>query len=142
MTDIAFVLDPRLENDTFAIADWPLCQVRLIKDARYVWLVLIPKRAGITEIIDLVPIDRVRLSAEIDRAAAGLKRSVPCDKLNIAALGNMVAQLHVHVIARRKTDAAWPKPVWGLGNPEAYDDAELTALITRLNVAFGADARR
>ncbi len=141
MTDTPFALDPRLEGDTYLVADWPLCQVRLIKDARYVWLVLVPKRTGATEILDLSPIDRVRLSAEIDRAALGLKACVPCDKLNIAALGNMVAQLHVHVIARRKTDAAWPKPVWGLGNPEAYDQAELSGLIARLIAAFDAGSR-
>jgi diadenosine tetraphosphate (Ap4A) HIT family hydrolase len=138
MTTSAFVLDPRLAADTVPVADWPLCRVLLIKDARFVWLVLVPKRAEITEILDLEAADRARFSAEIDRAAAGLRRAVPCDKLNIAALGNVVAQLHVHVIARRKTDAAWPKPVWGLPNPEAYDDDELSGLINRLNAAFPA----
>jgi diadenosine tetraphosphate (Ap4A) HIT family hydrolase len=133
-----FALDPRLAADTVPVADWPLCSVLLIRDARFVWLVLVPKRAGASEIIDLAPEDRARLSAEIDRAAAGLRKAVPCDKLNIAALGNVVAQLHVHVIARRKTDAAWPKPVWGLPNPEAYDDTELDGLISRLNAAFPA----
>jgi diadenosine tetraphosphate (Ap4A) HIT family hydrolase len=98
--------------------------------------VLVPKRAGISEVLDLAPDDRSLLSGEIDRAAAALRKAVPCDKLNIAALGNVVSQLHVHVIARRKTDAAWPKPVWGLPNPEAYDDAELAGLIGKLNGAF------
>lgn len=136
MNQADFALDPRLAADTVPVANWPLCSVLLIKDARFVWLVLVPKRAGASEIIDLAPGDRSALSAEIDRAAAGLRRVVPCDKLNIAALGNVVAQLHVHVIARRKNDAAWPKPVWGLPNPEAYDDAELAGLIGRLNAAF------
>ncbi|MGL4440893.1 MAG: HIT family protein [Bosea sp. (in: a-proteobacteria)] len=138
MTTTAFSLDPRLAADTVSVADWPLCSVLLIRDARFVWLVLVPKRAGACEIIDLAPSDRALLSAEIDRAATGLRNAVPCDKLNIAALGNVVAQLHVHVIARRKTDAAWPKPVWGLPKPEAYDDAELSGLISRLNAAFPA----
>jgi diadenosine tetraphosphate (Ap4A) HIT family hydrolase len=136
MTQPLFALDPRLAADTAPVAEWPLCQILLIRDARFVWLVLVPKRAGASEILDLSPGDRTALSAEIDRAAAGLRRAAPCDKLNIAALGNVVAQLHVHVIARRKTDAAWPKPVWGLPNPEAYDDAELGDLIRRLNAAF------
>jgi diadenosine tetraphosphate (Ap4A) HIT family hydrolase len=138
MNPPAFTLDPRLATDTVPVADWPLCSVLLIRDARFVWLVLVPKRSGISEIIDLAADDRVQLSAEIDRAAHGLRKTVRCDKLNIAALGNVVAQLHVHVIARRKTDAAWPKPVWGLPNPETYDDAELAQLIGRLNAAFVA----
>ena len=131
-----FALDPRLAADTFPVADWELSQLLLIRDARYPWLVLVPKRAGISELLDLPPDDRLQLTAEIDRAASGLRRTVRCDKLNVAALGNMVSQLHVHVIARRKTDAAWPKPVWGLGNPEAYDDKEVADLIQRLNAAF------
>lgn len=133
-----FALDPRLAADTVPVADWPLCCVLLIRDARFVWLVLVPKRAGISEILDLGQPDRQQLTAEIDRAALGLRRAVSCDKLNIAALGNVVSQLHVHVIARRKTDAAWPKPVWGLPHPEAYDDTELSGLISRLNAAFAA----
>ena len=136
MTLPHFLLDPRLAADTFPVADWPLCHVLLIRDARYPWLVLVPKRAHVSELLDLSSDDRLTLTREIDRAACGLRRAVRCDKLNVAALGNMVSQLHVHVIARRKTDAAWPKPVWGLGNPEAYDDAEVAGLILRLNAAF------
>ena len=136
MTLPMFSLDARLAADTFEVADWQLSQVLLIRDARYPWLVLVPKRGGVSELLDLAPADRLQLSAEIDRAASGLKRAVRCDKLNVAALGNMVSQLHVHVIARRRTDAAWPKPVWGLGNPEAYDDTEVADLILRLNAAF------
>ncbi len=136
MTTNAFTLDPRLAADTTPVAEWPLCRVLLIRDARFAWLVLVPRRAGITEMLDLEPDDRRQLSAEIDRAAAGLRRSVRCDKLNVAALGNMVAQLHVHVIARNRTDAAWPKPVWGQGTAQPYDDAEAANLIKRLNAAF------
>ncbi len=136
MTSPTFSLDARLAADTFPVADWTLCQVLLIRDARYPWLVLVPKRANVSELLDLAADDRLQLTREIDRAADGLRRTVRCDKLNVAALGNMVSQLHVHVIARRKTDAAWPKPVWGLGNPEAHDDAEVADLIRRLNAAF------
>ncbi len=138
MTLPEFSLDPRLAADTIPVAEWPLCQVLLIKDARYPWLVLVPRRADVSELLDLAPEDRLELTREIDRAAGGVRRTVRCDKLNVAALGNMVSQLHVHVIARRRTDAAWPKPVWGLGNPEAYDDAEAADLIRRLNAAFDA----
>jgi diadenosine tetraphosphate (Ap4A) HIT family hydrolase len=134
----AFTLDPRLAADTLPVAVWPLCDVRLIADARFPWLVLVPQRPGISEMLDLAPDDRRQLSAEIDRAAAGLRRAVACDKLNIAALGNVVAQLHVHVIARRKTDACFPKPVWGQGLPEPYEPEAAQALIRRLNAAFAA----
>jgi diadenosine tetraphosphate (Ap4A) HIT family hydrolase len=136
MTQPEFTLDHRLQTDTLHVADWPLCRVLLINDARFPWLVLVPMRAGISEMLDLEPDDRRQLTAEIDRAAAALRRTVTCDKLNIAALGNMVSQLHVHVIARRRSDAAWPKPVWGQGTPEAYEDEAARALLRRLNDAF------
>ena len=136
MTQSDFTLDPRLQADTLHVADWPLCRVLLINDARFSWLVLVPKRAGVSEMLDLEPDDRRQLSAELDRAAAALRRTVACDKLNIAALGNMVSQLHVHVIARRRSDAAWPRPVWGQGLPEAYGDEAARDLIRRLNAAF------
>ena len=135
---MAETLDPRLEADTFTVADWSLCRILLIRDARFPWLVLVPRRADVSEMLDLATDDRKQLTSEIDRAADGLRKAVRCDKLNVAALGNMVAQLHVHVIARRRTDAAWPKPVWGHGNPEAYDDTEVADLIARLNAAFAA----
>ena len=132
----AFVLDPRLEADSLPVADWPLCRIRLINDARFPWLILVPQRPDISEILDLDPDDRRQLSAEIDRASAGLRRAVGCHKLNVAALGNVVAQLHVHVIARTRSDSAWPRPVWGHGHAEAYDDAGARDLTRRINAAF------
>ena len=138
MSQAAFSLDPRLGADTLPLAEWPLCQVLLINDARFPWLVLVPRRAGVSEILDLAADDRRQLSAEIDRAAAALRRTVPCQKLNIGALGNVVAQLHVHVIARTKTDAVWPKPVWAQGVAESYDEAVSADLIRRLRAAFAA----
>lgn len=136
MTD--FVLDPRLEADSLPVVQWPLCQVRLIDDARFPWLILVPQRPDISEILDLDSDDRRQLTAEIDRAAAGLRRAVGCHKLNVAALGNVVAQLHVHVIARTRSDAAWPKPVWGQGHAQPYDDAGARELIRRINAAFAS----
>ena len=138
MANVAYSLDPRLAADTLPVAEWPLCQVLLINDARFPWLVLVPRRAGASEIIDLAADDRRQLSAEIDRAAAALLRTVPCHKLNIGALGNVVAQLHVHVIARTRIDAVWPKPVWAQGTAESYDEAVAADLIRRLTAAFAA----
>lgn len=106
-----FALDPRLEADSIPVAELPLSAVRLMRDANFPWLLLVPRRAGTVEIIDLSEADRARLMDEIALASTALRSEVPCDKLNVAALGNMVAQLHVHVIARRRDDPAWPNPV-------------------------------
>ena len=95
------------------IGDLPLCRVLLIKDANYPWLLLVPRRHDVVEIIDLDEVEQAQLMTEIADAARALKAITGCDKLNVAALGNVVPQLHVHVIARSRSDAAWPKPVWG-----------------------------
>ena len=106
-------LHPQLAQDTVPIGDLPLARVLLANDANYPWLILVPRRPGLIELIDLEENAQVQLLGEIATAARALKSITECDKLNIAALGNQVAQLHVHVIARRHSDAAWPKPVWG-----------------------------
>lgn len=111
---MTFSLDPRLDADTVPVIDLDLCAVRLMNDATYGWLVLVPRRRGLVEILDLEAGDRARLMEEIASAGAALRDVVPCHKLNVAALGNMVPQLHVHVIARLKDDPAWPGPVWGV----------------------------
>ena len=120
-----FSLDPRLAADSCAVATLPLCEVRLMQDARYPWLILVPRQAGLVEISDLAAAAQTRLWQEVNQAAAALRAVAPCDKLNLGALGNIVRQLHVHVIARRIGDAAWPGPVWGHGAALAYADAEL-----------------
>lgn len=107
------ILHPQLGKDSIFICDLSLCQVRRIKDGNYPWLVLIPKRDDVTEIIHLSKDDQILLMADIDLASKVLIDLYAPDKLNVAALGNMVPQLHVHVIARYKKDAAWPAPVWG-----------------------------
>jgi len=127
-----FSLHPQLAADTVAVGDLPLSRVLLANDANYPWLILVPRRPGITELIDLEENEQVQLLGEIARMAAALKELVACDKLNIAALGNVVAQLHVHVIARRHKDAAWPKPIWGVVPSLAYDPAARAALIGAL----------
>jgi diadenosine tetraphosphate (Ap4A) HIT family hydrolase len=127
-----FILDPRLDADTTAIADLALCTLRLLKDARFPWLILVPKRAGVAEIIDLDAMDRAILFDEIVLVSGALRAATGCHKLNVAALGNQVRQLHVHVIARFEGDAAWPRPVWGMGEPVAYEPAARDRLVAAL----------
>lgn len=115
-----FELDPRLAKDTLFVANWNLCQVRLMDDAQFPWLVLVPRRAGVSELDDLNEEDRTRLMHEIQRAMKTLRGVVECDKLNVGALGNIVRQLHVHIVARRQDDPAWPGPVWGHGPAHHY----------------------
>ena len=124
-------LHPQLAGDSVAVGDLALSRLLLMNDANYPWLILVPRRPGLTEIIDLGP-EETQLMTEISLVARALKAVTACDKLNIAALGNMVPQLHVHVIARRKGDAAWPKPVWGAAAPRAYQAADRQRLITAL----------
>ncbi|MFA7430959.1 MAG: HIT family protein [Rhodospirillaceae bacterium] len=120
-----FTLDPKLEADTIEVARWPLCRVLLMNDRTYPWLILVPQRADIIEMHHLEPEDRTRLIHEIALAARLLENATKAHKINIGALGNVVSQLHVHVIARFKEDPAWPKPVWGHQPPEPYDSASL-----------------
>jgi diadenosine tetraphosphate (Ap4A) HIT family hydrolase len=122
-------LHPQLAGDTVPIGDLALSRVLLANDANYPWLILVPRLAGLTEIIDLDVQEQVRLIAEIAAAARALKSVTECEKLNIAALGNVVAQLHVHVIGRSHHDTAWPKPVWGVAPPIAYSPAVRDGLI-------------
>lgn len=121
-------LHPRLAGDTIGIGDLPLSRVLVIKDANYPWLLLVPRREAV-EIIDLDEVEQAQLMTEIGRVARALKAVTRCDKLNIAALGNVVPQLHVHIIARRHSDAAWPKPVWGQVPAQTHDPQELDLFI-------------
>jgi diadenosine tetraphosphate (Ap4A) HIT family hydrolase len=132
MPDSAWSLHSQLKQDTIDIGDLPLCKVLVIKDANYPWLMLVPRRPEKVEIIDLDEVEQAQLMAEVSRVARALKDITKCDKLNIAALGNMVPQLHVHVIARRTGDAAWPRPVWGVVPPLAHDAAEVQHFISAL----------
>jgi diadenosine tetraphosphate (Ap4A) HIT family hydrolase len=125
MNSQTWTLHPQLERDTVNIGDLPLSRVLVIKDANYPWLLLVPRRLATSEIIDLDEVAQAQLIVEIARVSRALKDITQCDKLNIAALGNAVPQLHVHVVARRRTDAAWPKPVWGAVPILPHDPAEL-----------------
>ncbi|HNV84240.1 MAG TPA: HIT family protein [Arenimonas sp.] len=131
-----FILDARLEADSVFIADGELSQFRLMNDARYPWLVLVPKVADAIELTDLPVQQQHLLLSEINIAAKILRDYIDCEKINIGALGNIVRQLHVHVIARTMQDAAWPGPVWGQGTTQHYDDATLSALIRKFQSSF------
>jgi diadenosine tetraphosphate (Ap4A) HIT family hydrolase len=132
MADSAWSLHPQLEKDTIDIGDLPLSRVLVIRDANYPWLLLVPRRSEAVEIIDLDEVEQAQLMTETSRAARALKDVTKCDKLNIAALGNMVPQLHIHIIARRKQDAAWPRPVWGVVPPLPHDAEEVQNFISAL----------
>ncbi|MBB6186696.1 HIT family protein [Rhodanobacter sp. MP7CTX1] len=135
-----FILDARLEADTRPVASLELCDVRLMNDARFPWLVLVPRRAGLVEITDLTAGEQTTLWHEVNHAAAALRAVAPCDKLNLGALGNIVRQLHVHVVARCEGDAAWPGPVWGSGQAVAYAEASLSARRNALRQSFANSA--
>ena len=121
-----FQLDSKLEADTYLIGDIGLCRLLLMDDSRFPWLIMVPRRPNIEELHDLTPLDQTVLAFEITQTSEMLKDLTDCTKINVGALGNMVRQLHIHVIARNEDDAAWPGPVWGAGEREVYarDQAE------------------
>jgi diadenosine tetraphosphate (Ap4A) HIT family hydrolase len=127
-----FELDPRLAADTFLVGDTPLSQLLLMNDARYPWLILVPRRSDVTEPFELSETDQAQLWQESMRLGEAMKAHFAADKLNIAALGNQVAQLHVHHIARFHIDDAWPGPVWGVGSAVPYSAEARDALIGEL----------
>jgi len=127
-----FTLDERLKHDTVELGNWPLSKVLLMKDAHYRWVILVPMREAVSELFELDSDDRAQLMSESMTLSSALKREFNGDKMNVANLGNVVAQLHIHHVVRYETDAAWPKPVWGAVAPKSYTDAELTVLVRRL----------
>jgi diadenosine tetraphosphate (Ap4A) HIT family hydrolase len=129
-TDLAaFELNGRLSGDSELIVTLGLCQLRLMDDRRWPWLILVPQRPGIEESFELKPLDQALLTFETNLAAEALKKVTDATKVNVGALGNIVRQLHVHVIARHENDANWPGPVWGFGTREPYGADEKKALI-------------
>ena len=132
----AWSLHSQLTNDTIDIGDLPLCRVLVVKDAHYPWLLLVPRRRGAVEIIDLDEADQQQLARETALASRALKYVTNCDKLNVAAIGNVVSQLHMHVIARRRDDAAWPKPVWNAIAPRPYDEGTRQKLIAAIGASL------
>jgi len=137
MAALPFALHPQLSHDTTPVGDLALARVLLMNDANYPWLILVPRRAGASEIVDLTDDEQALLMREIAQASRALKAVSACDKLNVAAIGNVVPQLHVHVVARRRDDLAWPKPVWGVAPAKPYEAGARDALMTRLRDALG-----
>ncbi|WP_394192743.1 HIT domain-containing protein [Pseudoalteromonas atlantica] len=123
-----FTLAPELARDCIDVADWPLCKVLLMNDSQYPWFILVPRKAGLKESIDLSETEQIVLMQESAKLSRLLQDIFSPDKLNVAALGNMVPQLHIHHIARNKTDAAWPAPVWGKHLAIPYSDAQIAEL--------------
>ena len=131
---MAFELHHRLAADCFLIGDFPLCRALLMNDNRFPWCILVPRRDALRDLHDLAESDRAALFDEIDVVSRVLKELQQADKINVAALGNQVPQLHVHVIARSVDDPAWPAPVWGAGTAVPYADAPAEA--AKLHRAF------
>jgi diadenosine tetraphosphate (Ap4A) HIT family hydrolase len=128
-----FELHPQLAKDCIVVCDLPLCRVLLTNDKQYPWLILVPMKNGMKEIIDLSDAEQQTLWQESAKISRILQSLFQPDKLNVAALGNMVPQLHMHHIARFKTDAAWPAPIWGMHPAVAYSDEEIGQIVRSIN---------
>lgn len=129
-----FELHPQLESDCIPLGRLPLCRVLLMNESRYPWLILVPERPGITEVFELDEVDQLELIRESCSMAGHLKRVFAADKMNVAAIGNLVPQLHLHHVVRYRTDAAWPAPVWGRFVPVPYALESLKACLEKMNL--------
>ncbi|KAB0497137.1 HIT domain-containing protein [Pseudomonas moorei] len=129
-----FALDSRLQQDTLPIGDFPLCRLLLSNDSNYPWFILVPRRDDISEIFQLDAADQLLLWQETTALAELLKDAFSADKLNVAALGNVVSQLHMHVIVRKHGDVAWPAPVWGKQPAKPYNAEQVAAIRERLRL--------
>ncbi|MEF9900552.1 MAG: HIT domain-containing protein [Pseudomonas sp.] len=127
-----FELDPRLQQDTYVLGDFPLSRLLLSKDANYPWFILVPRRADISELFQLDDSEQLQLWKETTVLAELLKDCFAADKMNVATLGNVVSQLHMHVIVRRRNDPAWPAPVWGSQPASAYTTEQVAGIRQRL----------
>ncbi|WP_043311485.1 HIT domain-containing protein [Pseudomonas sp. ML96] len=132
-----FSLDSRLQQDTLVLGDFPLCRLLLMNDANYPWFILVPRCEAVSELFQLDAADQVQLWLETTRLAEVLKDVFAADKMNVATLGNVVSQLHMHVIVRRREDLAWPAPVWGKHPARAYSDVEIADVRGRLRLVLG-----
>jgi diadenosine tetraphosphate (Ap4A) HIT family hydrolase len=132
-----FALDPRLAQDTVLLGDFPLCHLLLMNDAQYPWFILVPRREDVSELFQLDTSDQLSLWQETTALAEVLKDLFSADKLNVATLGNMVSQLHMHVIVRRRDDAAWPAPVWGKHPAQPYTAEQIAAIRDKLRLVLG-----
>lgn len=131
-----FVLDRRLEQDTLPIGNFPLSRLLLMNDASYPWFILVPRREEISELFQLDSADQLSLWKETTTLAEVIKDTFGADKINVATLGNMVSQLHMHVIARRRNDAAWPAPVWGRQSAVPYSTDQVESIKRKLKLVL------
>ena len=131
-----FVLNPQLEADTHLVSELESCYLRLLNDVRWPWLILVPRIVDIEEWHDLTKGQRIMIDDEVARVACALKTMTGCEKINIATIGNMVRQLHIHVIARNQEDANWPGPVWSYGEREPYEQDDADSFITAFKWNF------
>ena len=131
--ELEFELDPQIKADTHALGNFPLSSLRLMNDAQYPWLMLVPRRKGVTEIYHLSSDDQIQLMRETSALAQAMSDLFPTTKMNVANLGNRVAQLHIHVIARHQSDPAWPDPVWGKLPTVPYTQEALEQVVNRLD---------
>ncbi|HHJ1299376.1 HIT domain-containing protein [Pseudomonas sp. 17391] len=134
-----FEMDTRLQQDCLVLGDFPLCRLLLSKDANYPWFILVPRRAGVSEVFDLSQEDQAQLFKETTDLAQALKGEFKADKMNVATLGNVVSQLHMHVIVRRHGDVAWPAPVWGRVPAGEYAPGQVDAIRQRLRTLLDSD---
>ena len=131
-----FVLDPRLAQDTLHIGDFPLCRLLLMNDANYPWFILVPRREEVSELFQLDAADQRSLLRETSLLAEVIKDTFKADKMNVATLGNVVSQLHMHVIVRRRGDAAWPAPVWGRQPAVPYTEEQVLLVRDKLRLVL------
>jgi diadenosine tetraphosphate (Ap4A) HIT family hydrolase len=136
-----FVLDSRLQQDTVLIGDFPLCCLLLMNDAHYPWFILVPRREGVSELFQLDAGDQHALWQETTQLAETLKDTFAADKMNVATLGNMVNQLHMHVVVRRREDVAWPAPVWGKHPAQPYSEEQVAAIKAKLRLVLAENFR-
>lgn len=134
-----FALDSRLQQDCLLVGDFPLCRLLLMNDSHYPWFILVPRREEVSELFQLDAADQRQLWYETTLLAETLKDTFAADKMNVATLGNVVSQLHMHVIVRRRDDAAWPAPVWGRHPAQAYADEQVRRLKDKLRLVLTED---
>ena len=139
MSETGWSLHPQLRADTAFVCDLALSRLLAMNDASFPWLILVPRRAGASELFDLGA-EQAALANEIALVSRALKDETRCDKLNVAAIGNVVSQLHIHVVARTRPDALWPKPVWGAAPPRAYEPAGLERFVAAMRERVGGAA--
>ena len=133
---MVFTLDSRLQQDTLWVGDYPLCRLLLMNDAQYPWFILVPRREDVSELFQLDAAEQAQLWQETTALAEVLKDCFAADKMNVATLGNVVSQLHMHVIVRRRDDIAWPAPVWGRHPAQVYTPEQWAALKARLRTVL------